>query len=114
MSDKPSVFAIDFGTSNSLLAAASRTTLFEPAPLDLAASDPSVLRSALYFTDLSRGVFGADALRQFVENGFRGRLIRSIKRHLPSRSFTKTRVGDKLVTLEELIAALLAAMRERA
>ena len=114
MTDKPNVFAIDFGTSNSLLAAASSTRLFEPAPLDPAASDPSVLRSALYFTDLEHGVFGADALQQFVANGFRGRLIRSIKRHLPSRSFTQTRVGDKLVSLEQLIGAFLAAMRERA
>lgn len=111
---KPTVFAIDFGTSNSLLAAANPEGVFAPAPLDPAASDPTVLRSALYFSDLRHGVFGAAALRQFVENGFRGRLIRSIKRHLPSRSFTKTRIGDKLVTLEELIGAFLRAMRERA
>jgi hypothetical chaperone protein len=114
MTDKPSVFAIDFGTSNSLLAAASRERVFDPAPLDPAAGDPTVLRSALYFTDLKNGVFGVEAPRQLVENGFRGRLIRSIKRHLPSRSFTNTRIGDKLVSLEDLIAAFLRAMRERA
>ena len=113
MSATPSIFAIDFGTSNSLLAAADARHIFAPAPLDPMASDATVLRSALYFTDLAHGVFGAQALQRFVENGFRGRLIRSIKRHLPSRSFTLTRVGDKLVTLEQLIGAFLRAMRER-
>lgn len=112
--EKPTIFAIDFGTSNSLLAAASPGEIFPPVPLDPEASDPSVLRSALYFSDLERPSFGVAALRSFVVNGFRGRLIRSIKRHLPSRSFTMTRIGDKLVTLEELIATFLRAMRERA
>ena len=111
---KPTIFAIDFGTSNSLLAAASPEDIFPPVPLDAEASDPSVLRSALYFRDLKHAEFGAAALRSFVENGFRGRLIRSIKRHLPSRSFTMTRIGDKLVAIEELIATFLRAMRERA
>ncbi len=111
----PSIFAIDFGTSNSLLAAASRTEIFGPAPLDPEASDPTVLRSALFFTSLAQGgTFGVSAIRAFVENGFRGRLIRSIKRHLPSRSFAKTRVGDRNVTLEDLIGAFLGAMRARA
>ncbi len=111
---KPTIFAIDFGTSNSLLAAANPEEIFPPVPLDAEASDPSVLRSALYFSDLKHASFGAAALRTFVENGFRGRLIRSIKRHLPSRSFTMTRIGDKLVSIEELIATFLRTMRERA
>ena len=111
----PTIFAIDFGTSNSLLAAASSDETFPPAPLDDEASDATVLRTALFFTRLSAGgTFGAAAIRAFVENGFRGRLIRSIKRHLPSRAFTKTRVGDQFVALEDLIGAFLKAMRERA
>lgn len=112
---KPTVLALDFGTSNSLVAAASADEIFPPAPLDPDADDPTVLRSALYFTRLKEGgAFGTNAIRTFVENGFRGRLIRSIKRHLPSRSFTRTRVGDDLVLLEDLIGAFLRAIRERA
>lgn len=111
----PSIFAIDFGTSNSLLAAASTSQVFPPAPIDPAAADPTVLRSVLFFNRLKQGgTFGAAAIQAFVENGFRGRLIRSIKRHLPSRAFTKTRVGDQFVSLEELIGAFLTTMRERA
>ncbi len=112
---KPTVFAIDFGTSNSLLAGANADEIFPPAPLDPEAHDPTVFRSAFYFTDLRAPAhFGASALRAFVENGFRGRLIRSIKRHLPSASFEKTRIGDRMATLEDLIGAFLAAMRTRA
>lgn len=113
MSETPSIFAIDFGTSNSLLAAASKQRVFAPAPIDPAADDPTVLRSVLYFAPQEQA-FGSSAVRRLVANGFEGRLIRSIKRHLPSRSFSATRIGSRNVTLEELIAALLRVMRTRA
>jgi len=111
---RPTIFAIDFGTSNSLLAAAAPGRVFDPAPLDPNADDPTVLRSALYFTRLDDGHFGVAALRELEKNGFRGRLIRSIKRHLASPTFTATRIGDRLITLEQLVAELLRTMRERA
>jgi hypothetical chaperone protein len=114
MRDKPSVFAIDFGTSNSLLAAANRERTFPAAPIDPAATDPTVLRSALYFASANDATFGAAALRALVDNGFRGRLIRSIKRHLPSRAFTATRIAEKTLTIEQLIGRFLGVMRERA
>lgn len=112
--DRPSVFAIDFGTSNSLLAAANADRVFDPAPLDPDAADRSVLKSALHFTTLSDGCFGSAAVRRFVQHGMRGRLIRSIKRHLPSLTFSVTRLGDEYVTLEQIIGRFLGAMRERA
>ncbi|MDB4977035.1 MAG: molecular chaperone [Myxococcaceae bacterium] len=113
MNDKPTIFAIDFGTSNSLLSAAAPGRVFPPAPIDPAADDPTVLRSVLYFAPEEQA-FGSTAVKRLVANGFEGRLIRSIKRHLPSRSFTSTRIGTKTVTLEELIATLLRVMRQRA
>jgi len=114
MTDKPTIFAIDFGTSNSLLsAAAPGGVVFAPAPLDPAAEDPTVLRSVLYFAP-SEQAFGSSAVRRLVANGFEGRLIRSIKRHLPSRAFASTRIGTRTVTLEDLIATLLRVMRQRA
>lgn len=113
---KPTVFAVDFGTSNSLLAAADSAALYPPAPLDPDAADPSILRTALYFpaTNRERARFGAAAIHALVEDGFRGRLIRSIKRHLPSKSFTSTRVGGRTLSIEDLIGAFLRHMRERA
>ena len=91
----PSVFAIDFGTSNSLLAAAApagtcsrrHRSIRRPAI-------PTVLRSVLYFA-ARESAFGSGRGPALVDNGFRGRLIRSIKRHLPSRAFTSTRIGTR-------------------
>ncbi|MFO0546739.1 MAG: Hsp70 family protein [Polyangiaceae bacterium] len=114
MGPPPTVFAIDFGTSNSLLAAASPEHVYPPAPLDPSARDPTILRSALYFLSLEQRAFGRDATTRWLEDGMRGRLIRSIKRHLPSRSFTATRIGSRQATLEDLIGIFLRTMRERA
>lgn len=114
MTERPSIFAIDFGTSNSLLAAAGGGRVFEEAPLDPGAEDATVLRSALYFLGADPPAFGAEAPREFVKNGLRGRLIRSIKRHLPSPSFTATNIGDRKRTLPELVGMFLTTMRERA
>src|SRR5512146_2943948 len=114
MSDAPAAYAIDFGTSNSLLAAASRARTFAPAPLDPSAPDPTILRSILCFPDSGGVHVGADALRQFVEHGGEARLLRSIKHHLGSRTFRGTILRGRLVTAEELVAALLRQMRLRA
>jgi hypothetical chaperone protein len=107
-------YAVDFGTSNTLCAAARGGQLLPPAPLDPEAPDPTILRSALFFLSHDQATFGASATRALVENGFRGRLIRSIKRHLPSRSFTKTQIGSRTFTLEDLIGAFLRVVRVRA
>jgi hypothetical chaperone protein len=113
MSPLPTRYAIDFGTSNSLVAAASRDQVFDPVPLE-ASADPTILRSILCFPD-SGGVFvGTEALRQFIEHGAEARLLRSIKHHLGSRSFRGTIIRGRLLSAEELVGALLRQMRLRA
>jgi hypothetical chaperone protein len=114
MTLKPSIFALDFGTTNSLLAAASADTCFDAAPLDAIAVDPTILRSALHFTTADDVEFGQAAVRRYVDSGLRGRLLRSIKRHLGSPSFEATRIGGTRMTIEELAGTFLKAMRERA
>lgn len=114
MFEVPTLYAIDFGTSNSALAAANRDRLFEPVPLDPLAPDPTILRSIVCFPD-EGGVFvGTEALRQFIEHGAEGRLLRSIKRHLGSRSFKGTVIRGRLVSAEELVGAVLRQLRLRA
>lgn len=108
------IYAIDFGTSNSLLAAADEKQVYPPVPLDAKASDPTVLRSLLYFPDMSRCYFGTEAIYQFGENPGRGRLIRSIKKYLPIRSFVGTYIEDRPANLENLISFFLREMRTRA
>ena len=110
---QPEVYAIDFGTSNSLLAAANAHETVPPIPLDDGADDPSVLRTLMFFgqNEFSCGV---PAIGKFVEGGMQGRLIRSIKKFLPYRSFTGTHIGQRIVAIEDLVGRFLGTMRERA
>src|SRR5271156_5226098 len=110
----PTTYAIDFGTSNSLLAAANENGTFEPIALDPSAPNPTVFRSVLYFSEDSEWSFGSEALRKYVAYGMRGRLMRSIKRFLPVRSFVDTRLGTRKVKIEELVGVFLREMRDRA
>jgi hypothetical chaperone protein len=110
----PECYAIDFGTTNSLLAAASAGGVHPPIALDPLARDPTILRSVLYFPDAARCFYGAHALAEYAAQGMQGRLIRSIKKYLPRRSFVGTYVDDRPMNLEDLIGAFLGEMRARA
>ncbi|MDI1431446.1 MULTISPECIES: Hsp70 family protein [Polyangium] len=110
---RPEVYAIDFGTTNSLLAAANATSTCPPIPLDDAASDPTILRSLLFFGQ-NQFSCGAVAIRDFVASGMQGRLIRSIKKFLPDRGFSGTQIGHRVVTIEDLIGRFLRIMRDHA
>ena len=110
----PEVYAIDFGTTNSLLAAANGAEVAAPIELDPSARDPTILRSVLYFPDSAHCHYGAQALHEYTANSGQGRLIRSIKKHLPSRSFVGTQIEARPMNLEDLIGAFLGEMRQRA
>ncbi len=111
---KPTLYAIDFGTSNSLLCAVGKEGSDAPLALDPTAEDPTVFRSILCFSEDKVWHFGAQALSQYVSDGMRGRFLRSLKRFLPMQTFEETRVGSRLITLEELIGVFLREMRLRA
>ena len=108
------VYAIDFGTSNTLLGAADENGPRGFAPIDPSASDPSVLRSLLYFPSAQQVFYGAEAVREFASRDQTGRFIRSIKRQLPSRSFIGTFVDNRPFNLEDLIGIFLGEIRKRA
>jgi hypothetical chaperone protein len=111
---EPSIYAIDFGTTNSLLAAANAERLHPPIALDALAPDPTILRSVLYFPSAARCHYGAEALSEYTASGGQGRLLRSIKKHLPSRSFVGTHIDERPMNLEDLVGAFLGEMRARA
>lgn len=110
---QPRLYAVDFGTSNSLLVAVDERTAAEPLALDDKARDPTVFRSILFFESGS-WAFGAEALERYVASGMRGRFLRSLKRFLPVESFTETRIGSRSVKLEELVGIFLREMKQRA
>jgi hypothetical chaperone protein len=112
---EPTAYAIDFGTTNSLIAAANAQRVWPPLAIDPDSSDPTVLRSVLFFSDeRPEVVCGSRALNACVESGMRGRLIRSVKRFLPMASFSETRIGTRRYSLEDLVAIVLRNLRERA
>src|SRR5689334_23266363 len=111
---RPTIYAVDFGTSNSLLAAANADSVSPPIPLDPDAADPTLLRSLLFFGEGGHCSCGAAAIRDFVEAGLSGRFIRSIKKYLPDRSFSGTQIGYRTMSIETLIVVFLRIMRERA
>ncbi len=111
---KPEVYAIDFGTSNSLVAAANRENIFPAIPLDPFHSDPTVFRSILFFPTMAKCYYGAEAVKEFYQHQGQGRLIRSIKKYLPSRTFVGTYVEDRPVNLEDIIGFFLGEARRRA
>lgn len=110
----PLTYAIDFGTSNSLLGAADQDKTIPPIAIDPSASDPTVMRTLLYFPNQNKVFYGSQALLKYTENYGEGRLIRSIKKHLPMKSFIGTYIEDRPVNLEDLIGYFLFEMRKRA
>jgi hypothetical chaperone protein len=108
------VYAIDFGTSNSLLSAADENQVYPPIPLDPFAPDPSILRSILYFPNRNQCFYGSQAIREYTHQDMEGRLIRSIKKFLPVRSFVGTWIENRPMNLEDIIAVFLKELRVRA
>lgn len=111
---QPVVYAIDFGTTNSLIAAANASHWQRALAIDPTAPDPTVFRSILHFDFEGHASFGARALERYRQLGMQGRLVRSLKRHLPSKSFVTTEVDGKSYRLEELVGGILRTLRERA
>jgi len=108
------ILAVDFGTSNSLAGAWYEGRRVEAMPLDPAASDPTLMRTLLYFRTQNEAYYGTAAVVKFIEDEMEGRLFRSFKSHLPNRSYLGTFVGDRPMTLENMIGYFLLEMRKRA
>lgn len=106
--------AVDFGTSNSLLAVVRADGTSELSELSPDSDTPSVLKSVLFFTPDDGWSFGADAIREYSRAGAHGRLLRSVKKYLPDVGFRGTRIHRTLMGIEDLIGVFLREMRTRA
>jgi hypothetical chaperone protein len=105
--------AIDFGTSNSLAGAWRDGQRVEALSLDPQATDPTLMRTLLYFPDGATCFYGVDAITKYLEFEMEGRLFRSFKSHLPNRSYLGTFVGDRPMPLENMIGIFLLEMKRR-
>jgi len=105
-------YAIDFGTSNSLLSYISNDGDITPIPLE--GDDQHILRSLLFTTKKDEWYFGEEAIEQYMENDGEGRFFRSLKKFLPEAGYKGTDVHNKKMNISELIATFLREMRVRA
>ena len=107
-----SYYAVDFGTSNSLLTYVCDDGKIIPVPLDPV--NGPVLRSLLYTPEKNHWYFGSEAIQKYVEHEGEGRFFRSIKKFLPEPSYSGTSVHNRNLNISELIATFLGEMRRRA
>jgi hypothetical chaperone protein len=107
-----SFYAVDFGTSNSLLSFISENGTITPIPLEKDSS--FVLRSLLYTPEQNTWHFGKEAINEYITNDGEGRFFRSVKKFLPENNYTGTTVFNKTMTISEIIAVFLGEMRKRA
>lgn len=107
-----SYYAIDFGTSNSLLSHVSNDGIITPVPLE--ADGSFILRSLLYSPEPNKWYFGKEAINEYVATSGEGRFFRSVKKFLPERNYNGTTVFNKTMNISEIIATFLGEMRKRA
>ena len=107
-----SYYAVDFGTSNSLLSYVSSDGKIIPVPLDKESG--LVLKSLLYTPEKNHWYFGTEAIQEYVAQEGAGRFFRSIKKFLPEPSYSGTSVHNRNYNISEMVAVFLGEMRKRA
>lgn len=120
--DHPAFIGIDFGTTNSSVALLAGDAPVQLASFAFRGEQIPSFRSVLYIeqTKTAQGVkrshslTGPAAIEHYLEADEKGRLIQSLKSHLPSRSLTGTEVFGRRIKLEELIARILTDLRKHA
>src|SRR3954466_13212097 len=117
-----SFIGIDFGTTNSAVA------LFVPgeevrlARFSFRGDPIPSCRSVLYFEQSKtasgmrrvHGWSGPEAIEHYLEAEEKGRLIQSLKSHLPSRSLTSTEVFGRRHRIEEMVTRIVSDLRKHA
>ena len=109
------IYAIDFGTTNSLIAYADHSGSTRPLEVESKdAEDSSIIRSVLYTSSKDYWTIGQQALSDYGEARSNGRLFRSIKKYLPDPGFEGTKVNNKVMALHDMIAIFLEQLRNKA
>lgn len=104
-------YAIDFGTSNSLLSFVEEGR--KPRLINLE-NNSAILRSLIFTPEQNVFYFGQEAIDKYQESAGDGRFFRSLKKFLPEPNFKGTEVFGRRYKIEDLIATILRAMKERA
>lgn len=100
------IYGIDFGTSNSVLAALNKDSK-EIVKID---GESSVI----YFHNSDEFFIGKAAVEKYVSHNMQGRLLKSIKTLLPQPGFTFTYIFGKKYTAEDLTCLILSHLKNKA
>ena len=124
MPQKPRVetqFGLDFGTTNSSVALATREGIVQLAQFQQAAGSTESFRSLLYLEKHRDGprstiasYSGPEGIERYLQADEKGRLMQSLKSFLASRNLQTTEVFGRRFALESLIAKLLRDIRQKA
>ena len=112
---------IDFGTTNSSVALAT-TSQVHLANFSFLGAQTHSFRSVIYLEQArsatgarkSFALTGPAAIERYLDADEKGRLIQSLKSHLPSRTLTGTAIFGRNYTVEELIARMVRDLRTSA
>jgi hypothetical chaperone protein len=112
MNNKDDCYAIDFGTSNSLLSFVPVNG--NPRLIPLERNGDVILKSLVFTPEKDNWYFGQEAIFQYGEYAGDGRFFRSVKKFLPEAGFRGTEVFGRKLSIEKLIATFLREMKDRA
>ncbi len=105
-------YAIDFGTSNSLINFISDSKEIIRIPME--EDGQYILRSLIFTTDQRSWFFGEQAIKEYTENDGEGRFLRSLKKFLADPGFKGSEIHNKKYSIEAMIAVFLREMKRRA
>jgi hypothetical chaperone protein len=106
------LYGIDFGTTNSALA------VYDEASKEIHST--IIIPSLIYFYHQPNAqseknyVVGEEAIAAYLNDGMKGRFIKSVKQILSRSSFTETRIHNRRYTASDLVAIILKELKERA
>jgi hypothetical chaperone protein len=106
------LYGIDFGTTNSAL------SIYDEEKKEILTT--ILIPSLIYFPETyalegsSNYVVGEKAIDAYLEDGMKGRFIKSIKQILSRSSFTETRIQNKRYNASQLVALILIELKTRA
>jgi hypothetical chaperone protein len=122
MKNQRDAVGFDFGTTNSSIALATRDSQVQLASFPSGGAEKSSFRSILYFEQFRTPsgmrrthVFtGPSAIEQYLDAEEKGRLIQSLKSHLPSRTLTGTEVFGRAHKFEDMLSRMIGDVRKHA
>jgi hypothetical chaperone protein len=109
---KKILYGIDFGTTNSAL------SIYDEEKKEILTT--ILIPSLIYFPEehgaegISNHVVGESAIAAYLEDGMKGRFIKSIKQILSRSSFTETRIQNRRYNASQLVALILLELKARA